>query len=152
MARTKLRKYVLDSNCFVEASREPRAQTAFDTFCAHASPGLHLSSVVAAELRAGAGRNRSTLERVVFAPYVRRGRVVTPSSKSWDALGDTLAALVQREGLVIAQVRRSFVFDILVAHSCRELGAVLISSNTRDLERIEQIFAFDFTSPYPKLS
>ena len=144
------RKYVLDTSCFIDASRDATASAAFDAFCARAAPGLHLSAVVAAELRAGAGRSRSTLERVVLAPYVRRDRVIAPSAKAWEALGDTLATLVQREGLVLKQVRRSFVFDILVAHSCREAGAVLVSSNRRDLERISRVFAFEFVAPYPK--
>lgn len=150
MPASASRKYVLDTNCFIDASRDATARAAFDAFCARAAPGLYLSAVVAAELRAGAGRGRATLERVVLTPYVRRGRVIAPSAKAWEALGDTLAALVHRDGLVLAQVRRSFVFDILVAHSCREAGAVLVSSNKRDLERICQVFAFEFMAPYPQ--
>ena len=88
---------------------------------------------------------------MVFGPYVRRGRVLTPSLQAWDALGNTLATLAEREGLVLAQVPRGFVLDILIAHSCRELGAVLVSSNTRDLTRIARVFAFEFTTPYPGL-
>ena len=144
------RKYVLDTNCFIDASRDAVAAAAFETFCAQAAPGLQLSAVVAAELRAGAGRSRSNLERIVFGPYIRRGRVIAPSLRAWEVLGDTLATLVQRDGLVLAQVRRSFVFDILIAHSCREAGAVLVSSNKRDLERIARVFEFDFVAPYPK--
>ena len=143
-------KYVLDTNCFIDASRDAVAGAAFEAFCARAAPGLHLSAVVAAELRAGAGRHRAKLERVVLAPYVRRDRVIAPSAHTCEALGDTLATLVEREGLVLAQVRRSFVFDILVAHSCREAGAVLVSSNKRDLERIARVFPFTFVAPYPK--
>ncbi|MEO8620375.1 MAG: PIN domain-containing protein [bacterium] len=151
MAVRKLRKYVLDTNCFIDASRDTEAQAAFDAFCTHAAPQLYLGAVVAAELRAGAGRSRSALERVVLDPYVRRDRVITPSVRSWNALGDTLATLVEREGLVLAQVRRGFIFDILLAHSCREAGATLISANTRDLNRIARVFAFEFVAPYPKL-
>ena len=146
------RKYILDTNCFVDASRDPDARGAFDTFCAQAAPGLHLSAVVAAELRAGAGEDSSTLDRVVLGPYVRRGRVIPPSSKAWAALGRTLATLVRRDGLVLTEVRRSFVFDILIAYSCREAGAVLVSANKRDLERISRVFTFDFVAPYPALS
>jgi predicted nucleic acid-binding protein len=105
---------------------------------------------VAAELRAGAGRGRATLEQEVLNPYVRRGRVLTPSAQSWDVLGTTLATLAERDGLVLAQTRRSFLFDILIAHSCREAGATLVSANTRDLERIHHAFSFDFVAPYPK--
>jgi len=151
VAARKLRKYILDTNCFIDAAHNADARAAFEAFSLQAAPGLYLSSVVAAELRAGAGKTRATLERLVLEPYVRRSRVVTPSAESWDILGTTLATLAERDGLVLAQARRSFIFDILVAHSCREAGATLISSNTRDLERIERIFAFDFVAPYPKL-
>jgi predicted nucleic acid-binding protein len=68
---------------------------------------------------------------------------------AWDALGTTLATLAQRDGVVLAQVSRGFALDILLAAACREAGAVLISSNTRDLERIASVFAFEFRAPYP---
>ena len=151
MAARKLRKYVLDTNCFIDAAHDADARAALEDFSLQAAPGLHLSSVVAAELRAGAGKARGTLERLVLEPYVRRSRVVTPSAQSWEMLGTTLATLAERDGLVLAQTRRSFIFDILLAHSCREAGATLISANTRDLERIGRVFSFDFVAPYPKL-
>ena len=146
-----VRKFVLDTNCFVDASRSDDDAAAFADFCARAAPGLYLSTVVAAELRAGAGspRDRRTLERHVLSPYVRRGRVLNPSPAAWDALGTTLAALVERDGLVLREVRRSFVFDILIARSCRQIGATLVSRNSTDLSRIASVFSFDFVRPYP---
>jgi predicted nucleic acid-binding protein len=146
----RLRKYVLDTNCFVDAARDAIARARLEAFSLHAAPGLYLSAVVAAELRAGAGRSRTALERVVLGPYIRRGRLLTPSAHSWEALGTTLATFAEQEGLVPSQTRRSFVFDILIAHSCRESGAILVSANTRDLERIARVFSFDFVAPYPK--
>jgi predicted nucleic acid-binding protein len=151
VASRKLRKYVLDSNCFIDATHDGSARAALEAFALQAAPGLYLSSVVAAELRAGAGRSRAALERDVLQPYVRRRRVLTPSVQSWDALGTTLATLAERDGMVLAQMRRSFLFDILIAHSCREAGATLISANARDLERIHRVFTFEFVAPYPKL-
>jgi predicted nucleic acid-binding protein len=122
------RKFVLDTNCFVDASRTDDEAAAFAEFCARAAPGLYPSTVVAAELRAGAGngRDRRTLERQVLSPYLRRRRILNPSSAAWDGLGTTLAALVEQDGLVLRDVRRSFVFDILIAQSCREIGATLV--------------------------
>jgi predicted nucleic acid-binding protein len=148
------RKFVLDTNCFVDASRTNAAAAAFTEFCTWAAPTLYLSTVVAAELRAGAGtpKDRRALEQQVLAPYLRRGRLVSPSSTAWDAIGTTLATLVEEEGLVLSEVRRSFVFDILIARSCRELGATLISRNASDLKRISKVFAFDFLPPYPARS
>src|ERR1700720_2463984 len=119
------RKLVLDTNCFIDASRTETGADAFAAFCARAAPRLYLSSVVAAELRAGAGNasERRTLERRVLAPYVRRRRLLNPSEVAGEALGTALARLVEDEGLVLADVRKSFMFDILVAWSCREIGA-----------------------------
>jgi predicted nucleic acid-binding protein len=153
MAAGGSRKFVLDTNCFVDASRTDAEAAAFAEFCAWAAPGLYLSTVVAAELRAGAGsaRDRRTLERQILLPYVRRGRLVNPSPAAWDELGTTLATLVD-EGLVLRNVRRSFVFDILIARSCREIGAILVSRNAADLSRIAKVFAFEFIPPYPSRS
>ena len=64
-------------------------------------------------------------------------------------MGTTLAALAKREGLVLRDVRRSFLFDILIARSCREIGATLVSRNAAALKRIAGVFAFDFVAPYP---
>ena len=148
------RKFVLDTNCFVDASRTDVQAAAFTEFCGWAAPSLYLSTVVTAELRAGAGstKDRRTLERQILSPYVRRGRLVNPSPAAWAELGTTLATLVEDEGLVLRDVRRSFVFDILIARSCREIGATLVSRNAADLSRIAKVFGFDFVSPYPSQS
>ena len=145
------RKFVLDTNCFVDASRMHDQAAEFTEFCAWAAPGLYLSTVVAAELRAGAGgaKDRRTLERQVLSPYVRRGRLLNPSAAAWEALGTALAAFVEDEGLVLRDVRRSFVLDILIARSCRDIGATLVSRNSADLSRIAKVFSFDFVPPYP---
>lgn len=118
---------------------------------AWAAPGLWLSAVATAELRAGArtARARRILERQVLGPYLRRGRVLTPSAARWEALGTVLATPGTREGLDLKQVPRSFVFDVLIAHSCREAGAVLVSANVRDMERIRRVFAFEHVALYP---
>ena len=154
MAVAGPRRFVLDTNCFVDASRTDGQAAAFAEFCAWAAPGLYLSTVVAAELRAGAGsaKDRRSLERQILSPYVRRGRLLNPSPAAWEALGTTLAALVEDEGLILRDVRRSFVFDILIARSCREIGATLVSRNATDLSRIAKVFAFDFIPPYPSQS
>jgi predicted nucleic acid-binding protein len=150
MAVSGPRKFVLDTSCFIDASRNETEAREFAEFCAWAAPGLYLSVVVAAELRVGAGsaKERRTLERQVLAPYTRRGRLLTPSAAAWEALGTTLAALVE-DGLVLRDVRRSFIFDILIARSCRDIGAMLVSRNSTDLSRIAKVFSFEFVSPYP---
>ena len=149
-----MRKYVLDTACFIDAANDPQAAEAFEAFCLQAAPGLFLSSVVAAELRSGmrSAVERKRLERLVLEPYLRRGRLITPSTSAWEALGSILATLREREGLEVERTPRSFVFDVLIASSCREAGAVLISANVRDMERIARVAAFDWARPYPSLS
>jgi predicted nucleic acid-binding protein len=146
-----VRKYVLDSSCYIDASRDSRALTALATFVTWAAPGLHVSSVVATELRAGArtARDRRTIEERLLGPFARQERILTPSAAAWDALGRTLATLREREGLTLAQVPRSFAFDVLIAYTCREHGAVLVSANVKDMTRIRRVFAFEHVGPYP---
>ena len=147
-------KYVLDSNCYIDAARSAEEQAALGQFVAWAAPQLYLSSVVAAELRAGArsSRDRTRLEELVFEPLVRRQRVIAPSAGAWDALGLTLATLTGKEGLEPDLVRRGFAFDILLAYSARETGATLVTRNRRDMARIHRVFAFTFVAPYPERS
>jgi predicted nucleic acid-binding protein len=149
-----VRNYALDSNCYIDASRDATAFAALSKFVAWAAPRLYVSSVVAAELRAGArsARDRKLVEDRVLSPFVRRDRVLTPSAAAWDALGRTLAVLREREGLQLAQTPRSFAFDILTAYSCREHGVVLVTGNVRDMLRIRRVFPFDHAAPYPEAS
>lgn len=144
-------KYVLDTNCYIDATHDAEALAELERFVSWASPLLFLSTVVGAELRAGVrgARDRKRLERVVLDPFIRRERVLTPGPLAWGALGLTLATLRSREGLEPHLISRSFAFDILLAFSAREAGAVLISRNTKDLARIRRVFAFGFVAPYP---
>jgi predicted nucleic acid-binding protein len=146
-----VRKYALDTNCYIDASRNPADLAALQDFAARAAPGLHVSSVVAAELLAGArsAKDRKVLEDRVLGPFVRHGRFLTPGAAAWDALARTLAYLREREGLQLSQVARGFAFDVLLAHSCKEHGVVLVTANERDMIRIRRAFAFDYVAPYP---
>jgi predicted nucleic acid-binding protein len=146
-----VRKYALDSNCYIDAIREPAARAALESFTAREAPRLFLSAVVASELQAGARypRDRKLLEEQVLAPFYRRGRILTPSVAAWDALGLTLSRLRAEGSLDLSSVPRGFVFDVLIAFSCREAGVVLITRNTRDMERIRSVFRFEFVAPFP---
>ncbi len=145
-------KYVLDTHCYIDASRRAEDWAALARFLSWATPRVHLSSVVAVELRAGVrtARERARLEGLVLDPFVRRDRVLAPTARAWDALGLTLATLREREGLALAEVRRGFAFDVLLAYSCREAGATLVTRNTGDMARIHAVFTFGYVAPYPE--
>lgn len=146
-----MRKYVLDSNCYIDAAREPAFRESLEAFTAREAPRLYLSAVVAAELRAGcrSSRDRRRLEEHLLAPFVRRGRILTPPEAAWNALGLTLSQLREEGSLDFASMPRGFAFDVLIAFSCREAGVVLVTRNTRDMERIRSVFQFEFVAPFP---
>ena len=149
-----MRKYALDTNCYIDASHDAVVEASMQEFIDRVAPAFHVSSVVAAELLGGArsAQERKVLEDRVLGPFVRRDRIFSPGPVAWDALGRTLAHLRESDGLQPSQVRRSFAFDILIAHSCRERGIVLVTGNVRDMERIRKVFAFDYVAPYPPVA
>jgi hypothetical protein len=76
---------------------------------------------------------------------------VTPIKAAWDALalGLTLARLWQGEGLERTRTSPSFALDVLLAYSCPETGAVLVTANARNMQRIQPAFTFEYVAPYP---
>lgn len=146
-----MRKYVLDANCYIDASHNQEELVALTRFTTSSAPRLYLSSVIAAELRAGVREvaDRKKLEETLLDPFVRRGRVLTPSNRALDALGLTLSTLRENEGVQLPYVSRAFAFDILLAYSCRESGVTLVTRNARDMDRIRQVFTFEHIRPYP---
>ena len=146
------RRYILDTNLFIRGFREADANRALEEFHRRFAPFEYLCAVVAQELRAGARTtaDRRRLERHVLDPYERRGRVLTPSIRSWNESGDVLAELARRDGLDLSRVSKAFGNDILLALCCRESGMVLITENRRDFERIHAVAPFAFIDPWPK--
>jgi predicted nucleic acid-binding protein len=47
-------------------------------------------------------------------------------------------------------VPRSFAFDALLACSCRENGIVLVTRNSRDMQRIRRVFILEHVAPHPE--
>lgn len=145
------RKYVLDTQLFINAFRDPAANEALQQFHRARAPFEYLSVVVAQELRAGVqgSVDRRKLERHVLGVYERVGRAISPSPTAWHRSGDVLAAMAREDGLELSRVTKSFSNDILLALSCREAGCVLITENTRDFSRIRRFAVFDFVAPWP---
>ena len=152
MTRTA-RKYVLDTQLFINAFRDPVANEELRRFHRAFSPFEHLSVIVAQELRAGVKRptDRKALERNVLRIYERAGRTITPSVDAWHRSGDLLAEMARQQGLEIARVSKAFGNDVLLALSCREAGCVLVTDNDREFHRILRLVQFDFMKPWPPL-
>ena len=145
------RKYVLDTQLFINAFRGAAANEALQRFHRAFAPFEHLSVVVAQELRAGVKRDqdRKALARHVLGVFEQAGRMIVPSANAWHRSGDILSDLARREGLEIGRVSKSFANDVLLALSCRETGCVLVTNNERDFQRIRRHVQFDFVKPWP---
>ena len=148
---TTPKKFVLDTQLFIQAFRDPAANEALQEFHRDRAPFEYLSAIVAQELRAGIRRpaDRRALERHVLGIYERVGRLITPSASAWHESGDALAAMARDEGLELSRVSKSFANDILLALSCRESGCVLVTENHRDFARIQRLVNFEFVAPWP---
>ena len=145
------RKYVLDTQLFINAFRDPVVSEELQRFHRAFSPFEHFSVIVAQELRAGVKRrrDRKMLERNVLKVFQRANRTITPSADAWHRSGDLLAEMARHEGLEIARASKAFANDVLLALSCREAGCVLVTDNAPDFQRIRRFVQFDFMKPWP---
>jgi predicted nucleic acid-binding protein len=145
------RKYVLDTQIFIDAFRDPTTNEALQRFHRAFAPFEYLSVVVAQELRAGVtrGRDRKALERNVLGVFERAGRTFAPTANAWHRSGDVLSDMARKEGLEIGRVSKSFANDVLLALSCREAGCVLVTGNDRDFHRIRRYVPFEYVKPWP---
>ena len=120
--------YTLDTNVFVDALRQPFELDRLKAFLSWALPSTVLSSIVAAELTAGARteKTRRVLDDVFLEAFELRGRVVAPSTAAWRRTG----AILARTGTTGLSASRQN--DALLAVQAREHGWVVV---TRDRER-----------------
>jgi predicted nucleic acid-binding protein len=146
------RKFVLDTQLFINAFRDPIANETLQRFHRAFSPFEYLSVIVAQELRAGVSkpRDRKALERNVLKVFERAGRTITPSPDAWHRSGDLLSAMAQQEGLEVGRVSKAFANDVMLALSCRESGCVLVTENHRDFSRIRRFISFEYVKPWPE--
>lgn len=147
-----MRRFVLDTNLFIEAARDETRAEELSAFSSAFLPRLYLHAVVVQEILAGAVTPewRRDVERGLVAPYERRGRIVTPTYRAWKRSGEVIAQLVGSRKLSPSGVRPSLRNDVLLAASCRESGFVIITSNESDFELISGVEPVRFVPPWPK--
>ena len=118
------RKYILDTNLYIDAIRNPLKEQALDRFLERNAPMTFMSAVVMLELRAGAvtDAQAKVLQDGIFGVFERRNRVVGPSATAFKDCGRILATLFRQDGVPYKDRPRSLVNDILIAITCRENG------------------------------
>jgi len=146
-----VRKYVLDTNLYIAADRDLEEAEELISFYSAFLPSTYLHAVVAQELLLGAvdARRGRLIRDSYITPFEARGRLINPTYHAWTRSGEVIAALVQRKAISPGGFRRSFLNDVLLAASCREAGATLITRNLSDFERIRRVEPFDLMPPWP---
>lgn len=138
--------YTLDTNIVVDALRQPAELDRLKTFLGWALPSTVLSSIVAAELTAGARteKARTLLDDSLLAPFDRRGRIVAPSSSAWRRMG----GLLSRPGVAGSSASRQN--DVLLAVQAREHGWRIITRD-QDLKRLRShVSGLQVGPPFPE--
>ena len=145
-------RYVIDTNLYVAADRDHSWAEELERFSTAYLPFIHFHAVVAQELLAGAidQRREKLVDESLVQPFERRGRVLVPSFAAWKGAGRILSQLIQRKLMSPGGFKRSFLNDCVLAASCREVGATLVTLNREDFELIGKVMRFEFTEPWPE--
>ena len=146
-------KYALDTNVFVDALRSPAAAVGLKQFLARSLSAIWMSAVVMMELRAGARTpgQVAELDAGLLEPFLRRGRVLVPTARTFRETGRVLADLATPVSTAGKRGRTpaSFVTDILLAASCRENGVILVTRDADFVTIARHIPGLKHVPPWP---
>ena len=133
-------KVILDTSIYIPFINEGIVDPILESDIG--KPVIYLSAVVIAELYAGALDNQSLklLDKLYKAFYYRQ-RIVTPSAGDWQTAGKVIAKLGRKYGFenkYLAKIQN----DVIIALSARQIGASIITNNTKDFLRIKELVNF----------
>lgn len=100
-----------------------------------------MSTVVLYELMVGAATKsvRHRLEADYVRAFRLMNRLLTPSQLIWEKAAAAEADLRLEKRYAGRIERRGFANDLLIALSCRAVGAILMTENTGDFELIRTV-------------
>lgn len=132
--------YTLDANVVIDALRQPDELDRLKGFLSWALPSTVLSSVIAAELTAGARtpKQLEALDQLVLAPFERRGRILAPSASAW------------RKAASIRKSASGGAFnDALLACQAREHGWTILTRDADFAALRRSISGLKVVAPFP---
>lgn len=143
--------YVLDANLYIGAQRDATLRSALRDFLTRESTQLYLSRVVLYELMAGArtANDQRQVLRDIGAPFGQHLRIIETDGQVWEDAAFLYRAIRARKKYAGILATASFRNDLLLAASCRRVGATLISMNRRDFAVINSVRAFRFVDYLP---
>ena len=138
------RGIVFDTSVYIAVLRDMAFATDFRARYARDVPRTYFSSVVMQELVAGA---RSFSHRrqaaLLYGPFERVGRVVTPTHRVWKDAGSVLARASDSLPGFRSKLAGGFMNDVLIALSARAIGAAVVTRNAEDFQMIRDLRSFE---------
>ena len=143
--------YVVDTNLYVRAFRDPEYGTRFRAWHAEVIARLAMSAVVLHELLVGADdkHSRHLLERTYATEFHKRGRLLVPSEWVWRRAAEADRKLRASRRYEEKLAHCSFANDLLIALTCREVGAILLTANTADFDLIRGVTGVRYLPDIP---
>ena len=107
-------------------------------------PSTYFSSVVALELLVGCTDDLAVRRVQNFlSPFERVRRIINPTYENWkDAALIVVKIALRRPNLKSKKI--ALINDALIALSCRDIGATLVTLNVEDFEVISGFVKFRF--------
>ncbi|HEX5438505.1 MAG TPA: type II toxin-antitoxin system VapC family toxin [Gemmatimonadaceae bacterium] len=145
--------FLLDTNLYIRALTDPAFGEFVEAFQQAALPRLWVSAVVVYEVVVGArdARHAAGWERWLMRPFRTRSRILVPEQSTWSIAADIRRRLRDAGGYDGSLARASFQNDLLIAATCREVGATLITANTRDFRIIAGVIGVRYEASFPRL-
>jgi predicted nucleic acid-binding protein len=144
--------YLLDSNVYIEALRDPGFGDVLAAWEQRVLPRLWLSSVVVLEILLGArdAKTAAAYERLLLAPFRRRRRLLEIDLGIWRQAAIVLRKLAAVHRYANKLTQRRFLCDVLIAVSCRRVGATLVTANVEDFALISEVMSIRLRHDFPE--
>ena len=135
-------KHLIDTDLYIDLIRSGTTLPFIRELYHRDAPGIYFSSIVAQELLAGARSPAGKKHvEILFRPFERVGRVVTPGHNHWKDAGDILAKVLHDRPDLKGKLP-ALVNDCLLALSARSLGATLYTKNRDDFTLLQSRRSF----------
>lgn len=143
--------FLVDTNVYIRGLTDPEFGEALAEFQHRVAKQLWISAVVVYEVTVGArdAMHAASWERWLVRPFRTRERVLIPGEATWRMAAEARRRLQATKRYAASLARASFQNDLLIAATCRERGATLITANVRDFEIIKRVIGLRYATSFP---
>ena len=137
-------KVIFDTSVYIPFINKGVAHPAFAF--PGGNPVIYMSAVVMEELYAGAydAESLKLLDKMQ-AIFRKVGRLTVPDAADWVQAGKTIAKLGKKYGFDGIYLHK-LTHDVLIALSARRIGALVVTQNSKDFQRIREFVVFHLYS------